>query len=113
MAERKLLSQEDKEWVFRRATAGFEQRYSNKISKGMSDAELEQVLKASLGIFGGSGGPDQLSVTRQGSGLKIWGSWEVHNHVTATPLFAGKSTVAMARLVYGIIDPTGPQLQLF
>ncbi|NOX73861.1 MAG: hypothetical protein GXP03_09655, partial [Alphaproteobacteria bacterium] len=66
----------------------------------MSDDDLAQALQTTLGIFGGSGGPNQLSITYQGSGLKIWASWHVHNHVAEKPLFAGKATIAMARLVY-------------
>lgn len=113
MSDRKSLSREDKEWVFRKATSGFERRFAQEISNGMSDADLENALKDCLGIFGGSCGPNQLCVTQQGSCLKIWGSWEIHNHVTKTPLFSGKSTLAMARLAYGITDPTDNQMQLF
>jgi hypothetical protein len=49
----------------------------------------------------------------QGSGLKIWGGWEVINHVTAKPLFSGTRSIAMAREVYGIADPTDGQMDLF
>lgn len=79
----------------------------------MTDAELAEALAFELGIFGGLGGPDQLSLTFQGAGLKIWISWETHNHVTMKPTFEGKTSIALARLVYGISDPADPQLALF
>ena len=78
----------------------------------MSDGELWRALQETLGIFGGSGGPDRPSVTYRGTGLKIWGAWEVINHVTTAPLFSGQATVDMAREVYGIGDPTQDQLSL-
>jgi hypothetical protein len=99
------LTQEDKELAFRKATASFLNRYADQIAAGMSDDDLALALQATLGIFGGSGGPDQLSITYKGSGLKIWASWHVHNHVAEKPLFAGKATIVMAREVYGIADP--------
>lgn len=48
----------------------------------------------------------------QGAGLKIWISWEVHNHVTMKPTLAGESTIAMARLIYGLKDPADRQMLL-
>ncbi|WP_162814890.1 hypothetical protein [Erythrobacter aureus] len=78
----------------------------------MSDDELSEALKKSLGIFGGSGGPGRIHVTRQGSGLKIWASHEIHNHVTAKPIFEGKATIEMARYIYNIGNPADMQLPL-
>ena len=57
-----------------------------------------------MGIFGGMGARNQLSITYQGSGLKIWVGWNVINHVTEKPVFEVKATIAMAREVYGIHD---------
>ncbi len=65
-------------------------------------------------IFGGTGAADiQLSITNQGSGLKIWASWQVYNHVVEKPLFAGKATIAMAHEICGITNPEDGQLRLF
>ena len=79
----------------------------------MTDKELRAALEVTLGIFGGSGGPDCLSVSYNGSGLRIWGGWHVVNHVVEPPLYSGKATVAMARTVYNISDPEDNQLALF
>jgi len=107
------LAAQEREQAFRTATSGFAKRYASEIKTGMSDKALESVLAASLGIFGGSGGPGQLHITFQGSGLKIWVSREIHNHVTAKPIFEGKVTMMMAREIYAISDPADMQLPLF
>jgi hypothetical protein len=107
------LTQEDKELAFRKATTSFPKRYADQITAGMSDEDLLKALQATLGIFGGSGGPKQLSISYQGSGLKIWASWHVHNHVAENPLLSGKATIAMAREVFGIADPEDGQMRLF
>ena len=106
------LTPQEREQAFRKATSGFAKHYAEKIEVGMSDSELESALAASLGSFGGSGGPDQLSITFKGSGLKIWASHEIHNHVTAKPILEGFATIQMARAVYAISDPTDMQLPL-
>ena len=46
-------------------------------------------------------------------GLRIWGGWHIVNHVTEKPLFQGKASIAMARLVYKISDPSNQQMELF
>ncbi|MEL7197919.1 MAG: hypothetical protein AAGL10_06355 [Pseudomonadota bacterium] len=106
------LSPQEREQAFRRATSGFAKRFAEEIENGMSDEALEAALHQSLDIFGGSGGPGELHVTFQGSGLKIWASREVHNHVTTKPFCQGASTVKMAREVYTIVDPTSAQMAL-
>lgn len=112
MTGSKPLSLDEKAWAFRRATSGFPKRYADQIQRGMSDAELTSALKDCLGIFGGSGGPDCIDVSFQGSSLKIWASHEIHNHVTAKPIVEGTATVKMARAVYSIADPTDAQMPL-
>lgn len=110
------LTEADKRQGFVRATGGFSrsaERWAERAAQGMSDSELAEALAQELGIFGGSCGPGELSLTYQGAGLKIWISWEIQNHVTTRPTFAGKETIAMARLVYGLHDPTDRQLALF
>jgi len=109
------LTEADKREGFLRATGGFsgaQERWAAYAERGMTDAELAKVLAHEIGISGGSYGPGALWISHQGAGLKIWISWEIENHVTAPPRFEGKTTIAMARLVYGIKDPTDRQLVL-
>lgn len=110
------LTDADRRDGFIKATGGFsrsKERWAERAARGMTDAELAEALSFELGIFGGSGGPGILDLTFQGAGLKIWISWGVHNHVTMKPTFEGKTTVGMARIVYGIKDPADKQLVLF
>lgn len=110
------LTEEDRIKGFIKATGGFArsaERWKERAAKGMTDEELAEALAQELGIFGGSCGPDELSLTFQGARLKIWISWEIQNHVQTRPAFQGKSTIAMARLVYGIKDPADIQFALF
>ncbi len=109
----RTLSQADKEQIFRRATAGLAMNYAAQISAGMTDDELEAALRTVLGIFGGSGGPNEPWVEFAGAGLRIWGGW--HHCVQARKqlLFAGQATIAMAREVYRIGNPSNLQLELF
>lgn len=109
------LTEVDKREGLIRATGGFsgaKQRWAERAASGLTDEALAEALTFELGILGGSSGPDRLSLTFQGSGLKIWISWEVHNHMSMKPTFESKSTTAMARLVYGIKDPSDRQLTL-
>nr|WP_306263967.1 hypothetical protein [Pararhizobium sp. IMCC3301] len=79
----------------------------------MTDEQLTAALKDILGIFGGRSASGELSFTVMGAGLRIWGGWQVVNHVIEPPLYAGKITIAIAREIYGIADPDNPQLRLF
>ena len=106
------LSLDEREQVFRTATRALPRWYGEEIERGMMDEELHAALTKVLGIFGGSGGPDCLSVSYQGAGLKIWGGWKSVNHCTTQPLFQGAQTVAMARHIYSIPNPADPQLGL-
>jgi hypothetical protein len=108
-----VLSEADRELVFRQATSALPKWYSEQIATGMTDAELTSALEAALGIWGGSFGPDKLDVVHKGAGLKIWGGWHIVNHVTDPPLFQGAQTLAMARHLYAIANPDEPQLTLF
>lgn len=110
--EPKELSREDRELIFRIATKSLVHWYGDQFAAGMTDQQLSDALERALGIFGGSGGPDSPSITFKGAGLKIWGAWQVVNHVTTTPLFSGQATLDMAREVYGIPDPSKEQLSL-
>ncbi|NEJ60778.1 hypothetical protein GUK21_31895 [Rhizobium leguminosarum] len=109
------LTEEDRICGFQRATsgmAGASKRWKERAAKGMTDAELAEALAYEIGIMGGSGGPDALSLWFQGAGLKIWISWKIQNTHKAKPTFAGKTTIAMARMVYGVKDPEDVQLEL-
>jgi hypothetical protein len=92
---------------------GASERWRERAKTGLSDLELAQALSYELGIFGGSSGPDCLSLTHKSAGLKIWISWETHNSYQMKPTFSGETTIAMARLVYGVRDPEEVQLALF
>lgn len=110
------LTEADKREGFLRATGGFtraKDRWAERAAHGMTDAELAEALAFELGIFGGSSGPNGLSLIYQGAGLKIWISWTIQNHVTTKPVFEGKRTIAMARQFYGINNPADRQLALF
>jgi len=106
------LSNQERIEVFKLATAGLIKRYGDSFACGMSDTELKAALEQILGIFGGSGGPDRLSVCFKGSGLRIWGGHRAFNHIEEKPLFKGATTIAVAREIYGIADPELEQMSL-
>ena len=112
----KLLSADDRLYAFKRATGGIERaakRWAERAATGLTDEQLAEALAFEIGIFGGSCGPGEMHLTYQGAGLKIWASWESMNHVTDRPIFEGRATIAMAREVYGIRDPSDTQLSFF
>jgi len=114
--EPRELSHEDKHYAFRRAThgmAGSEQRWQERAERGLTDEELKAALEFELGIYGGSCGPGEMSLTFQAAGLKIWADWNtVAPDVDRKPIFQGTATIRMAREVYGIKDPTKAQMAL-
>lgn len=103
------LSHEDRVAIFRQATRGFARRFAEDIVTGMTDEELESALSECFGILGGCSGPGEFHTSYQGAGLKIWRGFNVKDK----PLFAGSHTIAMARTIYGIGDPSTGQLSLF
>ena len=112
----KQLCTDDKLYAFKRATGGIERsvkRWAERASTGLTDEELADALAYEIGIFGGSCGPGEIYLIYQRAGLKIWAGWESLNHVTDPPLFEGRATIAMAREVYGIRDPSDTQYSLF
>jgi hypothetical protein len=101
---------------FRKATssyAGSAARWLERAAKGMNDNDLADALAYEMGTFGGSCSPDGICVEYKAAGLKIWISWEIENTHLTEPVFQGRATVAMARAVYGIADPTDRQFALF
>lgn len=107
------LTHAEREAAFRTATRCLIAWHGEELKQGVTDDRLRELLVRALGIFGGSCGPDRLHVTYQGSGLKIWASRKIHNHVTMTPTFQGELVVKMAREIYGITDPNEDQLSMF
>lgn len=105
------LSEEDRLYVFRRATGMFaaaSERWADRAAKGMTDEELREALEREMGVGGGCG-PGIPSYDCNGSGLRVWGGWGYNNVVTDRPLWQGAATVAMARKVYGIRQPVDPR----
>ncbi len=106
------LTHADKRAAFEIATSALMRWYGDRIAAGIDDEGLAEMLGNVLGIAGGSGGPDRISVSFRGAGLRIWAGWQCPNEVTDKPIFAGDATVRMAREVYGISDPSCAQLAL-
>lgn len=112
----KPLSQSDIESCFIRAVHSFanaKQRWKERATTGLTDQELHDALKYELGIAGGSGCRDSISIAYQGAGLKIWASWGYANSCLDTPVLQGAVTIAMARQVFGIANPDDRQMALF
>jgi len=107
------LTAADRITAFCTATRGFPKHYVKEIAAGMTDTALEDALGRTLGVWGGSCGPNELDVSFQGAGLRIWASWTIQNHHKATPILAGRATLMLAREVYSIRDPQDQQLRLF
>ncbi|WP_018148471.1 hypothetical protein [Henriciella marina] len=57
------LSPQERDHAFKRATLGFARRYADEIAEGMTEKALEAALHEALGIFGGTCGPGELSIT--------------------------------------------------
>lgn len=103
------LTEEDKIRAFVKATGGMSgaaERWKERAARGMSDRELEAALAFEMGQ-GGSSGPDGLSISQNGAGLRIWASWEIQNIHTARPLFARPPSPRPARFTASPIPPTG------
>ncbi|WP_370173015.1 MULTISPECIES: hypothetical protein [Hyphomonas] len=107
------LTHAEREAAFRTATRCLIAWHGEELKQGVTDDRLRELLGRALGIFGGSGGPGQLNITYQGSGLKIWASREIHNHCQMKPTFQGEFVVKMAREIYGISDPSEDQMSMF
>jgi len=105
------LTADEKLAAFKRATRALPKWHAEAIKRGMTNDQLATALARVLGT-GGSTGPGQLTIWHEGNGLRIWAGreWTFRGD---RPIFAGAATVAMARHVYGIADPTNPQLPLF
>ena len=116
--EPREVTRDDALQVFVSVTSGAHEdgiaRWKVRAANGMTDDELEVALKWEIGIEGGWCGPSRISAWYKSSGLRMWASWNTVSPDTHTkPIFEGKSTMAMARLHYGVKDPTDKQEDLF
>jgi hypothetical protein len=89
-------------------------RWKKRSETGLNDAGLKKALRYELGIFGGASKRENRPfITFQGSGLKIWISWQAINHCQEKPIFECAATMNMARETFGIDDPDNDQMLLF
>jgi hypothetical protein len=109
----RLLTETDKLAGFKACTGGLPKWHAEQIAAGMTDAELASVLEQVIGIMGGQSARKSCpAVSYRGAGLKIWVAWDWPDE-NLPPNFAGATTIAVAREVYGIRNPEERQLQLF
>jgi hypothetical protein len=113
----RVLTEHDKHQAFLCATRGFANagtRWQERAARGLTDAELAAALEYELGIEGGASSTDSRPAYHmKGAGLQIWAGWEWPNPYENEPIFKGAATIAKAREVYGIADPSQRQLALF
>lgn len=114
---KRVVSASDKKEAFLRAVhsySGSEVRWQQRKETGLSDEELYEALRYELGTDGGSSGSDMMSIHYSSSNLRIWASWECCYPIEKKYLICeGKKTVAMAREILGINDPSLDQLSMF
>lgn len=116
MPEPDQLSPAELKEVFVRAVNSFSgavDRWQARAQSGLTDDELSEALSYELGIFGGSTSRSGIDVTYQRAGLKIWAARSFVDRSKTGPVLQGKTTIEMAREVYGISDPNETQLALF
>ena len=112
-AERPSLTEDEKLWAFRRATnsmEGAKDRWAARVCNGLTDDQLTEALRYELGHMGSSS-KDDVGVTYQGNGLKIWADRCIGS-TRAKPIIEGRDTVSFARRVYGIGNPEDKQMSL-
>jgi hypothetical protein len=113
----RFLTEDDKHLAFVRATGGFSkaaERWRARAIQGLNDAELAKALEYELGIEGGASATDNIPAYHvKGAGLQVWVSWDFPGIHQEKPAFKSAATIAKAREVYGIPDPSQPQLSLF
>jgi len=113
----KHLTEEDKINAFIVAVTSYQNadiRWQERAKSGLTDDQLIKAIRHELGIAGGSSNSGMRPcVSYQGSGLKIWASWEYSNPNVDQPILEGSSTLKMARDVYQVPNPHDEQLSLF
>ena len=112
LAERPLADA-DMIAAFKACTRSFPERYRAQIAAGMTDAELARALDEVIGILGGASARTEIpAIAYKGAGLKTWASWDSPD-MRDRPIFAGEATVALARQLYAIPNPSDMQMRLF
>lgn len=106
------LTPDEKQYAFLVATRFFDERYGDTASQGMTDEQLTKALQDGLGRRVIWGGPGRMSGACQPDGLKIYAERNPFE-VSTRPIFAGRTTLAMARVLYNIPDPDEVQQSLF
>lgn len=74
----RILTEQDRHAAFVQAvtnTQGAQKRWNERQNTGLSDEDLHSALRYELGIAGGGGCRESISICYQGAGLKIWASW--------------------------------------
>ena len=112
------LTAEDKRRGFLYCTSrmeGAEERWKQRTATGLTDEQLAKAIAYELGLEGGGSSmwDDVPAHHVKGAGLQIWLNWDFPRCHQERPTFKGAESIAMARAVYGIGDPSKPQLDLF
>jgi hypothetical protein len=108
------LTDDDKVRALKLAAESMEgalKRWAKRVAAGQTDEQLTQALEYEFGQFGGSF-HDDIGVTYQGNGLKLWADRCIGSR-SKSPILEGQKTVTFARRVYGIADPEDKQRGLF
>jgi hypothetical protein len=90
---------------------GAPERWAERVARGQSNEQLARALEYEFGEMGGCS-RDNIGVTYQRNGLKIWADHCIGSR-SRPPILEGKQTVSFARRVYGIPDPDEKQMALF
>lgn len=110
----KPLTQNDKLAAFLLVVGASRPIWIELAQTGAEDDELAITLERMIGIEGGTSARDHCPATwYRAAGLRIWASWEMVFPHRERPIFAGRTTIAMAREVFAIPDPSDDQLKLF
>jgi hypothetical protein len=105
------LTDDDKARALRLAAESMEgakQRWAERVRTGQTDEQLARALEYEFGQMGGCS-RDDIGVTFQGNGLKLWAARCIGSR-SQPPILEGQKTVSFARRVYGIADPEEKQM---
>jgi len=108
------LSDDEKARALRLAAEsveGAKTRWAERIASGQTNEQLARALEYEFGEMGGCSS-ENIGVTYQRSGLKIWADHCIGSR-SRPPILEGAATLRLAREVYGISDPDEKQGRLF